>query len=304
MNPRKRIYFLIIIMFLIVAVVESITITLLYRTAFNEEKQRLIETAKSQASLINSVANYDKIYSKSFPGGPTAATLKQIEDAHSAYKGFGETGEFTLSKKENNQIIFLLRHRHSILDYPKPITWGSGLAEPMHMALSGKSGTMIGRDYRGTMVLAAYEPVAVLNMGIVAKIDLSEIRKPFISAIIISAIIAVIIIAMGIFVFYKITNPILYQLHSSITDLEKALREVKTLRGIVPICSFCKKIRNDKGYWDQVEVYVTEHSEANFSHGICPECMAEHYPDFKMPDGILFSDKHTGHRIKEKPGDK
>lgn len=62
--------------------------------------------------------------------------------------------------------------------------------------------------------------------------------------------------------------------------LEKAFAEVKTLRGIIPICSFCKKIRNDKGYWDQVDVYVQRHTLANFSHSLCPECAKKHYPEF------------------------
>jgi hypothetical protein len=63
-------------------------------------------------------------------------------------------------------------------------------------------------------------------------------------------------------------------------DLKKALDNIKTLKGIVPICSHCKKIRDDKGYWNQLEVYVQKHSEADFSHSICPECAKEHYPDF------------------------
>ncbi len=56
--------------------------------------------------------------------------------------------------------------------------------------------------------------------------------------------------------------------------------EIKTLRGIIPICSFCKKIRNDKGYWDQVEVYVKGHTHADFSHSFCPECAKKHYPEY------------------------
>jgi hypothetical protein len=62
-------------------------------------------------------------------------------------------------------------------------------------------------------------------------------------------------------------------------DLETALSEIKTLQGIVPICSYCKKIRDDEGYWDQVETYLSQHSEAKFSHGICPDCAKEHYPE-------------------------
>lgn len=61
--------------------------------------------------------------------------------------------------------------------------------------------------------------------------------------------------------------------------LHKALEDVKTLRGILPICSSCKKIRDDQGYWNQVEQYVSEHSEAQFSHGICPECLKQLYPE-------------------------
>ena len=55
-------------------------------------------------------------------------------------------------------------------------------------------------------------------------------------------------------------------------ELGEALAEIKTLRGIIPICTSCKKIRDDQGYWHQVEVYVRDHTEAQFSHGMCPEC--------------------------------
>lgn len=58
----------------------------------------------------------------------------------------------------------------------------------------------------------------------------------------------------------------------TIYKLQKALSEVKILRGILPICSYCKKIRDDKGYWQQVEGYIRDHSEANFTHGACPDC--------------------------------
>ncbi|MEW6521242.1 MAG: hypothetical protein AB1461_17720 [Thermodesulfobacteriota bacterium] len=69
-----------------------------------------------------------------------------------------------------------------------------------------------------------------------------------------------------------------------IEELHKAFSEVKTLRGIVPICASCKKIRDDKGFWQQVEVYVSAHSDALFSHGICPECVEKLYPNFKSPE--------------------
>jgi len=72
----------------------------------------------------------------------------------------------------------------------------------------------------------------------------------------------------------------LMELHQLNQKLEKALAEVKILRGILPICSHCKKIRDDKGYWQQIEAYIHDHSEADFSHSICPDCLQEHFPDF------------------------
>ena len=62
--------------------------------------------------------------------------------------------------------------------------------------------------------------------------------------------------------------------------LKEALSEVKTLSGFLPICASCKNIRDDKGYWNQIETYIREHSEAEFSHGICPECARKLYPEF------------------------
>jgi hypothetical protein len=64
-----------------------------------------------------------------------------------------------------------------------------------------------------------------------------------------------------------------------IEQLNKTLAEIKVLKGIIPICASCKKVRTDQGFWQQVEVYIRDHSEAKFSHGICPDCAEKLYPD-------------------------
>ncbi len=64
--------------------------------------------------------------------------------------------------------------------------------------------------------------------------------------------------------------------------LEQAMSEIKTLSGFIPICSNCKKIRNDDGYWEQLESYIKDHSGADFSHSICPDCIVKLYPEFKQ----------------------
>jgi len=65
-------------------------------------------------------------------------------------------------------------------------------------------------------------------------------------------------------------------------ELSSALAEVKTLSGFLPICAACKKIRDDKGYWNQVEGYIQKHSDAQFSHSVCPECAKKLYPDLDL----------------------
>jgi hypothetical protein len=122
-----------------------------------EESICLAETAKSQARLIEAVSSFDKKYCKECPFGTKQSTLNQIRESHSRYEGFGATGEFTLGEKENGQIVFLLSHRHYDLENLKPVPWKSAIAEPMQLALSGKSGNIIGLDYRGEKVIAAYE---------------------------------------------------------------------------------------------------------------------------------------------------
>ena len=68
-------------------------------------------------------------------------------------------------------------------------------------------------------------------------------------------------------------------------ELQAALDQIKTLKGLLPICAQCKKIRDDEGYWHEVEVYIREHSDADFSHGICPSCLRILYPDFYSGTG-------------------
>lgn len=82
-------------------------------------------------------------------------------------------------------------------------------------------------------------------------------------------------------------------LRSNVQELEKTLAEVKTLKGLLPICSSCKKIRDDDDNWVQMEVYVRDRTNADFSHGICPDCIRKLYPEFadSMPGGSGTSKK-------------
>ena len=78
------------------------------------------------------------------------------------------------------------------------------------------------------------------------------------------------------------------ELAKTVLDLSDALEKVKVLSGFLPICASCKKIRDDKGYWTQIESYISAHSEAQFSHGICQECMKKLYPDLCDENGNIL----------------
>ncbi len=282
MSPRKRIILLILIMVVIVLGVEFIAIKMLYQTAFKEQADDLRDIVASQARLIEAVARFDSQYSKTYPAGANEATLSQVIDAHKRYKGFGQTGEFALAKRQEDNIVFIFNQRHSNFHNPKPIPFNSKLAEPMRLALSGHSGAIVGLDYRGEKVLAAYEPVALLNWGIVAKVDMDEVRAPFIKAGLICGLFGIIAIMIGTVIFIKLTEPLIVKLRDTIAELQNALENVKQLSGLLPICASCKKIRDDKGYWTQIEGYIRDHSEAEFSHSICPDCTEKYYADLNI----------------------
>ena len=155
MSERNRVFALVFIMAVVALGSVGVAFRMLYLTAFEEQRARLVEIVLSQARLIEAIARFDSEYSGDYPGGPEAATLSQIIDAQRAYEALGNTGEFTVAKREGDSIVFVHRQRHGELDDIRPIPFDSSLAEPMRRALLGQSGTVVGRDFRGAQVLAA-----------------------------------------------------------------------------------------------------------------------------------------------------
>jgi hypothetical protein len=280
MSETRRVFLLIVIMTAVSVVFGIVSIAMLYQAAFREEEARLGEMAASQARMIEAIARFGKEHDPDYPKAAEEAVLSQVIDAHGRYRSASKTGEFTLAKREGNEMVFLVSHRRGHLQERESIAFVSELAEPMRRALSGLSGTLVGPDYRGVTVLAAHEPVAELGLGIVSKIDLAEIRAPFIRAGITSGLIGMAAVLMGTLLFLRTTDPLIRRLHSNVQELQSALDKVKLLSGFLPICASCKKIRDDQGYWNNLEVYISQHSEAEFSHGICPECVKRLYPEY------------------------
>ncbi len=204
-------------LFLIMAtaalLVSAISIFGLYDTAIEQHRLRLAETLKSQARLIEAIAQFDSLDNEdNNPVMALQATLEKVAAAHAKFEGFGVSGEFVLAQREQNQIYFVLSRRHlqsnSLLSIPFNGDW----AEPMRLALSGKSGVVTGLDYRGVEVLAAYEPISILDLGLVAKMDISEIRKPFIITGILAFGITLLVIFVASRLFFRLSRPIEHKL--------------------------------------------------------------------------------------------
>ena len=220
MTERRRIFLLIAIMTLSSLIIAGITMSLLYNTAIDEQKNRMTVMAQSMTRMIESVARFDMIYSGDYPNGSYEATLSQIVGAYKDYKGFGKTGEFVLAKRREDKILYLLGHKQ----------YESGSLnsdEAMQRALSGLSGVMIGLDYRGKRVLAAYEPLTVLNLGIVTKIDMDEIKEPFMRAGRIASIVTFLLMIFCPFLFIRITEPLVSQLENQTERLEGMNRDLE-----------------------------------------------------------------------------
>ena len=248
LTNRQRLLVLLLVMATVGFTAAGLSLWSLHDTAFAEERARMIEIVQSQARLIEAIARFDATHSQDAdPRGASAATLSQVIDAHARYHGFGETGEFTLARREGDDIVFLLSFRHEDPNVQKRLPFRGDLAEPMRRALEGKSGSLIGLDYRGVRVLAAHEPVAGLDAGIVAKVDLAEFRAPFIKAGAFSLGGAIVIVALGMVVFHHFGSPLVERLESMVAILGNAQR-------IAHIGNWEWDIKQ-KGLWWSDEVY-------------------------------------------------
>jgi PAS domain S-box-containing protein len=220
-NYHKKIIILsALILIIATGILSTVVVGILYEEAFEDKGNRLREIVQNRARIIEAIARAELKQDKELA---FASTMSQVMDAYSGYHGFEETGELILAKREAEQIVFLLRYHHSILELPKSIPWQSKSAEPMRRALSGQSGIMIGLDYQNMMVLAAYEPISILNLGIVAKTNVAEIRAPFIRTIKLVLLMTIVVTSIGVIAFLSFVNPLIIRMLESEALLQSIL---------------------------------------------------------------------------------
>jgi hypothetical protein len=220
MQRRKRILTIIVIMAGACVMAAGVAMLELYRAAIREERARLESVAGSQARLVETMV-------RAATGGQVSlnTVVNRLREAHKNSNGYGRTGEFTLGCREGRNISYLFRHGRKGSAAPSEVPVDSDFAEPMRRAVEGLSGTMRGRDYAGHEVLAAYEPVRGTDLGIVEKVDMAEIRGPFIRAAATAASVTAFVIAIGAFLIYRITRPVIAALESLTRDLEAKVEE-------------------------------------------------------------------------------
>jgi AmiR/NasT family two-component response regulator len=130
------------------------------------------------------------------------------------------------------------------------------------------------------VVLTAYETSELVERASVAGVGAYLVKPPQARDLK-----RAIIIAMARFDNMLELRRLNAELKARNQELQEALDQVRTLRGLIPICQACKKIRDDQGYWHQVEDYVENHSDAAFTHGLCPDCSRRLYPELYGDDG-------------------
>lgn len=209
-SEKRRLLLLASISAVACLIVAAIIISMTYRADVAHTFLRLQDTVTSQARLIEAVARYDIKHETDRK--PADQTLGQVIDAFQNFTGLGETGEFALARRVGDRIVFLYQQRVGAAAIPTSIAMDAEWAEPMRRALRGASGTVIAVDYRGKTVLAAFEPVGVLNLGLVAKIDRDEIRGAYIPAAMSAVLIAAVVGMLSIVLFLRLSEPIIKRL--------------------------------------------------------------------------------------------
>lgn len=210
-------------------IVSATSVFSLYKAAIEQHGQRLVETAKSQALLIESIARFDALKNpQDDMDARRAATLAQVAEAHLQFAGFGDSGEFLLARQQKNRVVLLLKRGQKNIESAESMPLQAEWAEPIRRALAGESGLMSSLDYRGVQVLTAYEPLPELELALLAKIDSEEIRAPFVIAGLIAITIAVCIIFVASLFFFRIARPIaegIEQQAETFTTLVETIRQ-------------------------------------------------------------------------------
>ena len=232
-SHKNNIIMLVLNIMTAVTISVGVTVDVLYNTAFDAEKNHLVETISENRSLIRSITLFDAAHSKdAHQDGPRAATIQQLKDAYSILKNKVHANDFYLFESVNNgeSIHFIIKESHQSDFFPDQLPSMSRAAQSFRIALEGNSGVVkTQHPITQEFVLAAYAYIPELNAAILSSVDINKIRQPFIDALTYTSLIALFVIIIATFITIGISQPIINTLKEEIdnrTQKETELREL------------------------------------------------------------------------------
>lgn len=222
---------------------------LLFGSEIEARSVQLQEMARSQARFFEATGKFNAMFqSGEVAGAAQAATLSQIKEGHRQYQGFGETGEMMLAQRIGPDIVFLLPTRGRDARVPSVIPWSSAGGGPMRLALEGQSGVVRDRDHAGAEVLAAYEWLPFLEMGLVCQVDMAEIRAPFVRAGLWTAAIALLLTLLGLYFNARTVLPLVSRVMENAEMIRERESQYRSLVASIPGAVFRARLERQHAF--------------------------------------------------------
>ncbi|MBI5867463.1 MAG: PAS domain S-box protein [candidate division Zixibacteria bacterium] len=275
-SGKRTVLTLIVVLTVTVVVSVGVALRTLYQTAIHEQTDLLTDLAESRARMITGVAMSESQRA----GGSTNAEsllvpiLRLLDGAQFTSSDSVDPGrsmECLLVRSKDNQIVFVISQKGRTITRPSPVPFDTDIAAPARQALLGRSGTMMGRDYRGNQVLAVYRYLPDLKLGLVAKVDMAEIRTPFIKAVLQTSMVAILLVSVSALILLRIGNAMVAGVKRSEQRLRLALRTGH-------IGAFEVDLKNGQGIWTP-EIASLWQVPQDFNGDFSAFCWSRVHPD-------------------------
>ncbi|MGN7611955.1 sensor histidine kinase [Magnetococcales bacterium HHB-1] len=218
---EKRFWTIISITVTMTLIVATVAMILLYKAIFDQHHTRLIAKAKGEARLMESIARHELIMGRSYSHQTASNAVQHIFlEAHRHFTPGSDSEETYIVQRQEGKISFVLRHNRHGLSQPASIAYNAPFAEPFRRALNGESGLWQGQDQQGNDLLMAYEPVELLKLAILVKMDHHEIFLPFLHTVPVTLILIFFVILIGILFIDRLFKNVLHRTQDQITEAE------------------------------------------------------------------------------------
>lgn len=265
-EARRRMSLLALIMALTSAAIVGLVFALLYATHLDETRAMLQTTARSRARFMEAIWRHEvehgALHGVADPQLARQRVLEQLRDTHTHFAGYGRTGEFVVAEARGDQIVFLFRRGPRDAGQLPTISLSEGPDIPIRRALQGMSGTMIGPDYHGVTVVAAYEPVPGPGLGTVAKMDLAEVRAPYARAGLLAAAAAFALLILAMMLSQRVAEPIIAGLQTEVAQRQRAEARLSRINAVL------------NGVREAVRFTIRERDRDRLLAGMCDRLMS------------------------------